>query len=583
MNKFIIYSFLFVGSLWSSDYAYLDKNYAEAEIIYKKYWEKSGDIKHLRSYIKTLIRQNKYKKSLEIIQLTRLDDKYITYLKNYCNTALNNFEDLENSTQNEKLIDYINIKKSKKTNINNDLSRLLNLDDFESIESPFYKLYYLVQKQDIKEINSFIVSNYQDLRSANKNYQWLALFEAYKILKSHNEMIAEDIKDFIVHNCKILDIRKLLESSFYSDDKYAMYAEKIFSSFTNTQSFEKLSALSQEGKISKKDLSLLVKLNPNNQENFYFIKASMERSPKLFLQLYEDYKKDKYLYYMFISCLQKKNSFELVYSYREELLKHRKILFSYINYLQFTDLETYSNIKKLEIYIHKQDKELLNNYGRLVYKHDKGKALSIWKSNPNPAAHSYILYHDFNSGYEIKLDEEDKENKNLLALEGILEFRKKNYKYLLKDFPEDEYLYPQHLFLRSIFLSQSADFSGASKLLDPNSPNPYIAGKSADFLFLLYGLENNVDHLDLALSIYKNLPPNKIYEASLRYKIFNCLREKNEEQVILDFIEDKLFSIQLDPKNYYDRRLLYDVYRYCYSKNYISFCESISNKYGIKP
>ncbi len=63
--------------------------------------------------------------------------------------------------------------------------------------------------------------------------------------------------------------------------------------------------------------------------------------------------------------------------------------------------------------------------------------------------------------------------------------------------------------------------------------------------------------------------------------IVNFLEDIVDER--LDFIEDKIFSSNLDPNNYYDRRLLYDVYRYCFSKDYPSFCESISNKYGIKP
>ncbi|MDD7983851.1 hypothetical protein PQO01_02670 [Lentisphaera marina] len=583
MNKFISIILLFTAQAWTSDYAYNDKNYAEAEVLYKKYWEKDGKIEHFRSYLKTLIRQNKYEKSLEIIQLTRIEDDYVNYLKNYCHLALSKFDHLDDTLKNQELIDYINVKKGKKSSPKSDLSRLLNLDDFDSIESPFYQLYFLVQEKDIIKINSHIIKNFQDLRSANNHYQWMSLLEAYKILKSHKEMIADDIKDFIVHNCKILDIRKMVNGDYFREDKYELYSKKMYKSFTNTDSFEKLISLSQSGKISQNDLNQLIALNSSNKENFCFIKASIERNPELFLQLYKDYNKEEYLYYMFVSCLQKKDSFSLIFSYRDQLLSERKILLAYINYLQYTNLELYENIQKLDFYVDKKDPEVVNNYGRLIYKHDKQKALDIWKSNPSSSSHRYVLYHDFNEGNKIKLEDGDKENKNLLALEGILNFRNNNYQYTQSEFPEDEYLYQQHLFLRSVYLSQSAKFAESANLLDPNSPNPFIAGKCADFLFLLYGLENKDEYLDQALSIYKNLPKNKIYAASLRYKIFNCLREKNDEKSMIDFIEDKIFSSKLDPKNYYDRRLLYDVYRYCFSKDYPSFCESISNIYGIKP
>lgn len=583
LNKFLSIIFFLTSWASASDYAYRDKNYVEAEALYKKYWEKNGKIEDFRSYIKTLIRQEKYEKALEIIQLARIEDDYVSYLKNYCHLALSKFDNLNDTLKNQELIDYIKVKKGEKSSPKNDLSRLLNLDDFESIESPFYQLYFLVQNKDIIEINSFIIKNFQDLRSANNQYQWMALFEAYKILKSNKEMIADDIKDFIVHNCKILDIRKMVNGNYFSDDKYALYSKKIYKSFTNTHSFDQLIKLSESGKITQNDLDQLIELNSNNKENFCFIKATIERNPELFLQLYEDYKKEVYLYYMFVSCLQKKDSFSLIFSYRDQLLSERKILLAYINYLQFTNLEEYENIKKLDFYVDKKDSEITNNYGRLIYRFDKQKALEIWKLNPSTSSQAYILYHNFNEEIEIELKDDDKKNKNLLALEGILNFRNNNYQYTTDDFPEDEYLYQQHLFLKSIYLSQSANFEEAAKILDPNSPNPFIAGKCADFLFLLYGLENKVEYLDQALAIYRNLPKNEIYQASLRYKIFNCLREKDEEKSMINFIEDKIFSTKLNPQNYYDRRLLYDVYRYCFSKDYPSFCESISNKYGIRP
>ena len=583
MNKFITSLFLLSSYAWSSDYAYSDKNYAEAEILYKKYWEKEGKIEHFKAYVKTLIRQKKYEKALEVIQITRVENDYVNYLKNYCHLALGHFDDLDESLKNQELIDFINIKKGKKSSPKNDLSRLLNLDDFDSINSPFYKLYFLVQKEDLVEINSFIIENFQELRSANKVYQWMSLLEAYKILKTNQEMIADDIKDFIIHNCKILDIRKLVQGDFYSDDKYALYAQKSFETFTNTHSFEKLIALSQSGKITATDLDKLIELNSNNQENFYFIKASIERSPELFLKLFKDYKKEEYLYFTFVCCLQKKDSFDLIFRYRDQLLSERKVLLAYINYLQYTNLEKYKNIKKLEFYVDKKDAELLNSYGRLIYKHDKKKALEIWTKNSDNSSHHYVLYHNFNEGNDIELKEGDEQDKNLIALKGILNFRNNNYSYKESDFPEDEYLYQQHLFLKSISLSQGADFAEAAKLLDPSSPNPFIAGKCADFLFLLYGLEDKEEYLEQALSIYKNLPKNEIYNASLRYKIFNCLREKGDDKIIIAFIEDKIFSTKLDPENYYDRRLLYDVYRYCYSNDYPSFCQSISNRYGIEP
>ena len=97
LNKFIISLFLLSSYAWSSDYAYSDKNYAEAEVLYKKYWEKEGKVEHFKAYVKTLIRQKKYEKALEVIQIARIDNDYInvgeTYFWNFQYIVETSFKD----------------------------------------------------------------------------------------------------------------------------------------------------------------------------------------------------------------------------------------------------------------------------------------------------------------------------------------------------------------------------------------------------------------------------------------------------------------------------------------------------------
>ena len=278
---------LIASLVHASEYAYQDGNYAEAELLFKKSWEEEGKIKDFKFYLKSLIKQTKYEKALEIIQLSRISDKEVTYLKNYCHLALKDFTNVQEKLTNPELIDYVNVKKGNKVRSLNDVSRLLNKEEFDSIESPFYKLYYLLKEQDISGINSFVQSNYKDLRNAKKENQWLVLLETYFYLKSNDQVIAKDLEDFIIYNCKIPDIRKRVQGTYHTEDKFAEFAKKNYQSFSNINSFAELIRLSEEGKISENDLNELIKLNAANKENLCFIKAGIDRDPIQFYELYK--------------------------------------------------------------------------------------------------------------------------------------------------------------------------------------------------------------------------------------------------------------------------------------------------------